>query len=73
MPVIVKEYVSSAAVASTVMVKVEVAVASAGGVTEVGSKVAVTPVGNPEIERLTAELKPFKEVTVTVAVSELPC
>lgn len=60
------------AVPSTVIVKVDVAVASAGGVTEVGENVAVTPVGMPVIDRPTAELKPLTEVTVMVEVPEFP-
>lgn len=44
-----------------------------GGVTEVGLRVAVTPVGAPETERLTAELKLFNDVIVIVEVPEFPC
>ena len=35
-------------------------------VTEVGLNVPVAPVGRPLMEKLTAELKPFKAVTLGV-------
>ena len=57
---------------STSIVRVESAEPSAGGVTVVGSKVAVTPDGTPEIVRSTGSLKPLIEVMVIVEVSELP-
>ena len=60
------------AVAPTSIVRVELSEPSAGGVTEVGSKDAVTSDGKPEIVRSTAELKPLIEVTVMVEVPELP-
>jgi len=41
-------------------------------VTEVELKEAVTPVGRPEIDRLTAELKPFADVMVMVEVPDSP-
>ena len=58
--------------APTSTVRVDVAEPPEGGVTEVGLKVAVVPVGRPAIERLTSELKPFKDVRVMVEVPELP-
>ena len=51
---------------------VEVAEPPAGGVTEVGDRVHVAPVGHPETLKLTAELKPFNDVTVIVEVLLLP-
>ena len=41
---------------------------------ELGEKeaVAVLPIGKPEAERLTAELKPFNELTVIVEGLEAP-
>ena len=41
-------------------------------VVEAGLNDAVTPVGNPEADRLTLLLKPFCAVTVTVLVPLLP-
>jgi len=61
-----------AVVAPTLIVRVDVAVPPEGGVTEVGLKVPVVPLGRPEIDRLTAELKPFKDVMVMVEVPEAP-
>jgi len=71
-PVTVSVEVPVSVETPTETVRVEVSVPSAGGVTEVGLRVAVTPLGAPETERLTAEWKPFSEVTVMVDVSELP-
>jgi len=72
-PVTVRVYVPRATEALTVIVNVDVADPPEGGVTEVGLKVAVTPVGAPETDKATAELKPFREVTVMVDVPEAPC
>jgi len=58
--------------APTFIVKVDVAEPPEGGVTEVGLKTAVVPVGRPEMDRLTAELKPLKDVTVMVEVPDPP-
>jgi hypothetical protein len=58
--------------APTLIVSVEVAVLPDGGVTEVGLNVAVVPVGAPVTVRLTAELKPLRDVTVMVEVPEPP-
>lgn len=44
-----------------------------GAAIDVGLKLAVTPLGTPEIERATDELKPFETVVETVLVAELPC
>ena len=41
-------------------------------VTEVGLNVPVAPLGRPLTEKLTAELKPFKPVTVGVKLVPLP-
>jgi hypothetical protein len=54
------------------MLRVDVAVLPEGGVTEVGLSVAVTPVGAPVTERLTAELKALIEVIVMVEVPDAP-
>ena len=52
--------------ADAVRVNVDVPLPFAGGVTEVGLKDAVTPLGKPEAESETAELKLFVLVTVIV-------
>jgi hypothetical protein len=54
-------------------VRVDSAVPFAAGVTELGEKRALTPLGNPETLNDTAELKPLKLVTVTALVPVLPC
>jgi len=72
-PVTVSVYVPVGVEAPTEIVRVDVAEPPEGGVTEVGLKVLVVPVGRPEIERLTAELKPLKDVIVIVEVPEAPC
>jgi len=64
--------VPNGVVLPTEMVNVEVATPFGGGVTEEGLKAAVAPVGKPEMDRLTAELKPFKDVIEMVEVLELP-
>jgi hypothetical protein len=54
-------------------VAVEVTLPPEEGVTLLGENPTCTPPGNaPDVARFTAELKPPKEVTVTVAVPELP-
>ena len=63
---------SSAVEASTVIVRVDVAEPPDGGVIEAGLKEAVAPVGRSVMARLTAELKPLREVIVIVDVPELP-
>jgi len=50
----------------TTIVSFEVAEPPEGGVMDRGDKVQVTPLGYPETLILTAELKPFNEVTVIV-------
>jgi hypothetical protein len=50
------------------IVRVDVAVPPKGGITDVGLRPAVTPVGAPETERPTVPVKPFKEVTFIVEV-----
>jgi len=72
-PVTVRVTVPVGVAAPTLIVRVDVAEPPAGGVTEVGLKVPVAPVGKPVIERLTAELKLFRDVMVIVDVPELPC
>lgn len=71
-PVTVRVEVPGAAEADTETVRVEAAELPEGGVTEVGLRVAVTPLGAPETERPTAELNPFKDVMVMVEVPEAP-
>jgi hypothetical protein len=44
-----------------------------GAAIEAGLKLAVTPAGNPEADRETAELKPPLTVVETVLVPEVPC
>jgi hypothetical protein len=51
---------------------VDVAEPSGGGVTVLRLKKATTPAGKLEIERLTPELKPLREVTARVDVLESP-
>ena len=57
-----------AAVLLVFTVKVEVIEPLTGGVTEEREKAQVAPVGHPEIERFTAELKLLTEVMVAVYV-----
>lgn len=58
--------------APTVIVRVDVALPSGGGVTAVGLKVPVAPAGSPEMARVTVELKPCRDVTVMLDVPEVP-
>ena len=44
-----------------------------GGVTGLGEKDAVTPVGFPESDNVTAELNPFSALMVAVELPEPPC
>jgi len=71
-PVMVTVAVPVAAVPDAVRVSVEVAVPLAGGVTELGTNPAVTPLGKPEALSVVDELKPFKLVTVMVLVPFVP-
>ncbi len=66
-PVIVTVDVPVVAVLLAVRVKVLVDVALAG------LKLAVTPLGKPEAERLTLPVNPFAGFTVIVLVPLLPC
>jgi len=59
-------------VAPTLIVRVDVAVPPDGGVIGLALKLVVAPVGVPETDKVTAELKPPMEVTVMVEVPELP-
>jgi hypothetical protein len=72
-PVTVTLVVPVAAVAPAVKVRVEVVVPFAGGVAGLGTKAAVTPDGSAEVLSVTAELKPFVLVIVTVLLPEAPC
>ena len=60
-----------AAVLLAVNVSVELPLPGAAIVA--GLKLAVTPLGSPEIESATDELKPFETVVEIVLVAELPC
>jgi hypothetical protein len=65
--------VPAAAVPVAEMVTVVEAVPSAGGVTELGEKAQLPPVGMAEQEKATALEKPSNEVTVQVTVPLPPC
>jgi len=71
-PVIVTVNVPAVADEETFSVRFEDALPPAGGVTLVGEKVAVTPLGRPETLRVVAALNPFRLPTVTVAEPLLP-
>jgi hypothetical protein len=62
-----------AAVAETVSVRVEVALLLAGGVTGFAENAAVTPLGNPVVLRVVAELKLSLLVILIVLVPLPPC
>jgi len=68
-PVTVKLRAPVAAPPRTVMTIVDVPEPPA---TELGLKVAVTPLGSPDADKETAELKPPEGVTVIVEPLELP-
>src|SRR5208337_3520707 len=68
-PVTVIVYVPVAVVEETTRFKTDVP----EPVTDVGLKLAVTPVGWPLAERVTAESKPSTAVTAIVEVPLLPC
>lgn len=70
-PVTVSVNVPGVADADTVTVSVDVIAPSEGGVTEVGVKIPVASIGRPEIERLTSDVNPFKDVIVMVELAEL--
>jgi hypothetical protein len=67
MPVMVTVTVPVAAVPLAVRVSVLVELVG------FGEKPAVTPLGNPDAERVTLPLKPFSGITVIVLVVLLPC
>jgi hypothetical protein len=71
-PVIVTVEVPVVAEAEAVRVSVEDPLPFAGGVTEVGLKDAVTPLGKPDAESETAELKLLVLVTVIVLLPLFP-
>jgi hypothetical protein len=54
------------------MVIVEVALPFAGGITEVGLKLTVTPEGTFEADKLTLLLKPLIDMTITVVLVDFP-
>jgi len=60
-------------VAALLAVNVSVELPLPGAAIDAGLKLAVTPLGNPEIERATEELKPFETEVEIVLVAELPC
>jgi len=67
-PVTVIGKVPVAAVAEALRVNVEFALPPPGGVTGLGAKPLVTPLGNPVALRVVAALKPFRLLIVTVVV-----
>ena len=67
-PVMVIEYVPTGVVEAVEIVSVEVKV----GVPDDGVNVAVAPDGRPDADKLTVSLKPFTEVSETVAVTDSP-
>jgi len=71
MPVMVIMYVPVAVVDATAKVIVELP--EPGAAIDVGLKLTVTPVGWPDADKATAELKPSNTVVVTVDVPLLPC
>jgi hypothetical protein len=71
-PVTVIVNVPGVAVKATLIVSVEVAEPADGGVTGLGLKVAVTPVGGVEVLSVTGLLKLFSEVIVIVEVPVAP-
>ena len=71
-PVIVTVAVPTVALAEAVNVRVEFVLPFAGGVTGLGEKAAVTPLGKPEALSVVAELKPPVLVTVIVLVPLVP-
>ena len=59
-------------VAVLLAVNVSVELPLPGAAIDAGLKLAVTPLGSPEIERATEELKPFETEVEIVLVAELP-
>ena len=72
-PVTVTVLVPEAADDDAVKVRVEVTLPFAGGVTGLGEKAAVTPLGSPDALSVVAELNPFWLVTVIVLFAVEPC
>jgi hypothetical protein len=72
-PVMVRVEVPVAAELLAVSVSVDVALPPDEGVTELGENEAVTPAGNPEALKVTAESKPLMLSTVMVLAPEAPC
>jgi len=72
-PVTVTVALPVVAVAEAVSVSVEVALPFAGGVTGLGENAAVTPLRNPVVLSVVAELKLFWLVMVIVLVPFPPC
>jgi len=60
-------------VAVLLAVNVSVELPLPGAAIDVGLKLAVTPLGSPEIERATDELNPFETEVEIVLAPELPC
>jgi hypothetical protein len=58
--------------ASTLIVAMDPTVPPAGGVTPLGENPTCTPLGKAPVVRLTSELKPPIDVTVTVSVADAP-
>jgi len=54
-------------------VRIEDTADPAVGVTDDGANWNVSPAGNPETLRLTADLKPFSGITLIIALPEAPC
>jgi hypothetical protein len=61
------------ALADALKLNVDVTLPFAGGVTDVGANVAVTPLGRPDTLRLTALAKLLLLATVIVSVADAPC
>ena len=67
------DWVDAGVPGSTLIVASDVTLPPEGGVTLAGENPTCTPLGNaPSVARVTAELKPPADVTVTVSVAELP-
>ena len=72
-PVAVMVTLDVPAVAVLLAVNVRLEFPLPGAAMDAGLKLAVTPAGRPEAERLTAELNPPEPVVETVVLAELPC
>ena len=71
-PVAVTVTLAVPVVAVLLAERVRVELPLPGAAIEVGLKLAVTPAGNPEADKETAELKPPLTVVETVELPELP-